>query len=116
MEIMRGGDLFDRIVRKEVFTEAEARHVVRGMARALAYCHACGIVHRDLKVRDSPVSLSDGSLLTATNGDTVVCLSMPILSTMLPHRCTITAGERAAGRAGGRCPHQGGGLRVGEGH
>jgi calcium/calmodulin-dependent protein kinase I len=51
MELMTGGELYDRVVAKGKFTEAETRNVVVKVARALEYCHARGIVHRDLKVR-----------------------------------------------------------------
>jgi len=47
---MTGGELFDRIVSKEKYTEAEARAVIAKLAKALLYCHDMGIVHRDLKV------------------------------------------------------------------
>jgi len=50
MEEMSGGELFDRIVEKEKYSEREARSVVQRLAFALQYCHSLGIVHRDLKV------------------------------------------------------------------
>lgn len=41
-----GGELFDRIVAKEKYGEAEAASTIRDIAGALAYCHERGIVHR----------------------------------------------------------------------
>lgn len=49
MEIMTGGELFDRIVEKEAYTEAEAVETIRPIIDALHYCHEMGIIHRDLK-------------------------------------------------------------------
>ncbi|RYG48330.1 hypothetical protein EON67_07710, partial [archaeon] len=51
MEMMTGGELFDRILEKSKYTEAEAAIVVRDIADALYYCHSHKIAHRDLKVR-----------------------------------------------------------------
>lgn len=48
--MMTGGELFDRIVQKEKYTEEEARRLVAKLLHALAFCHSRGIVHRDLKV------------------------------------------------------------------
>lgn len=49
MELMRGGELFDRILNKKNFTEKEARDSVRGMLKGLEYMHEKRVAHRDLK-------------------------------------------------------------------
>ncbi|ETV83402.1 CAMK/CAMK1 protein kinase [Aphanomyces astaci] len=49
MELVTGGELFDRIIAKDHYTENEAKVVVRTVASVLVYCHAQGIAHRDLK-------------------------------------------------------------------
>jgi len=48
-ELMEGGELFDRIVEKEFYSEKEARDLVKLLLQAISYCHAANIVHRDLK-------------------------------------------------------------------
>ena len=49
MELMVGGELFDRIIEKRAFSELEARDVTRCMLEALDYMHTKQVVHRDLK-------------------------------------------------------------------
>jgi calcium/calmodulin-dependent protein kinase I len=49
MEIMEGGDVFDRFAAKITYSEKEARDVCRVLFDALDYCHSRNIVHRDLK-------------------------------------------------------------------
>jgi calcium/calmodulin-dependent protein kinase I len=39
MEIMKGGELFDRIVEKESYTEKEACETIRPLVDAIRYCH-----------------------------------------------------------------------------
>lgn len=48
-EYLEGGELFDRIVEKEHYTENEARDVCVILFETLQYIHSCGIAHRDLK-------------------------------------------------------------------
>jgi len=48
-EMMKGGELFDRIVAKTYYNEKEARDVCRILFEALEYCHSRNIAHRDLK-------------------------------------------------------------------
>mmetsp|Transcript_8828 Transcript_8828/g.17473 ORF Transcript_8828/g.17473 Transcript_8828/m.17473 type:complete len:479 (-) Transcript_8828:309-1745(-) len=49
MEYVGGGELFDRIIAKEYYSEADAQKLVRVIAEAIKYCHDRGVVHRDLK-------------------------------------------------------------------
>ena len=49
MEYCQGGELFDRIVAAQKFTERHAADVMSQMLSAVKHLHGCGIVHRDLK-------------------------------------------------------------------
>jgi len=49
MELVTGGELFDKIVEKGSYSEADAATVVRQIVSAVQYLHGIGIVHRDLK-------------------------------------------------------------------
>ncbi|KAG5179818.1 kinase-like domain-containing protein [Tribonema minus] len=54
MEVVRGGELFDRIVKKQSYSEKEARDVLRVLLGAIKYCHDQNVVHRDLKPCGTP--------------------------------------------------------------
>lgn len=50
-EFIQGGHLFSHIVcRAEPLQESEAAHIVAQLSDAIAFCHAAGVVHRDLKL------------------------------------------------------------------
>jgi len=50
MELVKGGEMFDRIVNRGKYTEVQARRVFRRILTAVHHLHEeCQIVHRDLK-------------------------------------------------------------------
>jgi serine/threonine protein kinase len=68
LELLEGGELFDRIVKKTSYNEEEARQLVVILFNAIKYCHNNSIAHRDLKPEnlllasldnDSDVKLAD---------------------------------------------------------
>ncbi|KAK6750625.1 hypothetical protein RB195_002540 [Necator americanus] len=71
MELVTGGELFDRIVAKGSYTEKDASHLIRQVLHAVAFMHENGVVHRDLKPEnllyfnqdeDSKIMVSDFGL------------------------------------------------------
>uniref|UniRef100_A0A8C7DXK7 non-specific serine/threonine protein kinase n=1 Tax=Oncorhynchus kisutch TaxID=8019 RepID=A0A8C7DXK7_ONCKI len=48
-ELMRGGELLDRILKQKFFSEREASSVLHTITKTVEYLHAQGVVHRDLK-------------------------------------------------------------------
>uniref|UniRef100_A0A8C9STV2 Ribosomal protein S6 kinase n=1 Tax=Scleropages formosus TaxID=113540 RepID=A0A8C9STV2_SCLFO len=49
LELLRGGELLERIRRKRHFSETEASRIMRRLASAVSHMHDVGVVHRDLK-------------------------------------------------------------------
>ncbi|KAJ8409323.1 hypothetical protein AAFF_G00235210 [Aldrovandia affinis] len=71
MQLVSGGELFDRIVEKGFYTEKDASKLIKQILDAVKYLHDMGIVHRDLKPEnllyysmdeDSKIMISDFGL------------------------------------------------------
>jgi len=71
MELVTGGELFDRIVEKGSYSEKDAADLIRQVLSAVSYMHEEGVVHRDLKPEnllyyspepDSKIMISDFGL------------------------------------------------------
>ncbi|OQR66961.1 ribosomal protein S6 kinase 2 alpha-like [Tropilaelaps mercedesae] len=61
MELLRGGELLDRILFEKHFSEREACAVVEVVARTVKFLHDNGVVHRDLKPSNIIYADSSGS-------------------------------------------------------
>ncbi len=81
MELMKGGELFEYITRKQHFTEQEASKIMHQICLAVQYCHRRNIAHRDLKPEnlllqdkvessdDLVIKLADFGFAKIDNGD-----------------------------------------------
>lgn len=49
MELVKGGELFDKIVDKGQYSEKDACNIVKQIVAAVQYMHEHGVCHRDLK-------------------------------------------------------------------
>jgi calcium/calmodulin-dependent protein kinase I len=82
MELVTGGELFEKLVKQGPYSEKEASRLMRQMARAIAWLHSQGVVHRDLKPEnlllsstgdgDITVKLCDFGLSVALGQDGVL--------------------------------------------
>ena len=50
LELVTGGELFDKIVSQGRFSEDMARFYFNQLVEGVEYCHGLGVCHRDLKV------------------------------------------------------------------
>ncbi|KNC46086.1 CAMK/RAD53 protein kinase [Thecamonas trahens ATCC 50062] len=85
LELVTGGELFDRIIERGRLTEASSASLMVQLTDAVAYLHSVGIVHRDLKPEnilfestddDASIKLTDFGLariLGATEVMTTLC-------------------------------------------
>ncbi|XP_056280686.1 calcium/calmodulin-dependent protein kinase type 1D isoform X2 [Pseudoliparis swirei] len=81
MQLVSGGELFDRIVEKGFYTEKDASALIRQVLDAVSYLHKMGIVHRDLKPEnllyfnpqdESKIMISDFGLSKMEGGGDVM--------------------------------------------
>lgn len=76
LELVTGGELFDKIVRHGRFDEKMARFYFRQLVRGVKYCHKAGVCHRDLKPEnllldaDGNLKISDFGLSALYTGST----------------------------------------------
>uniref|UniRef100_A0A671Y2Z6 calcium/calmodulin-dependent protein kinase n=1 Tax=Sparus aurata TaxID=8175 RepID=A0A671Y2Z6_SPAAU len=76
--IVTGGELFEDIVAREYYSEADASHCIQQILESVNHCHINGIVHRDLKpenlllaskLKGAAVKLADFGLAIEVQGD-----------------------------------------------
>lgn len=69
MELVPGGDLFDRIVDHGKYSEVDAATIIKNMTTALDHMHSQSIIHRDLKPENLLVSTDDNGRDTVKLAD-----------------------------------------------
>lgn len=83
MEIIDGGDLYERIVQEGKLKENDVRRYFQQLIEAIEYCHNEGVVHRDLKPENLLISMKDDFLkisdfgLSAYSDSNAVMLKTP---------------------------------------
>ncbi|XP_040043242.1 calcium/calmodulin-dependent protein kinase type II delta 2 chain isoform X15 [Gasterosteus aculeatus] len=77
-DLVTGGELFEDIVAREYYSEADASHCIQQILESVQHCHVNGIVHRDLKpenlllaskLKGAAVKLADFGLAIEVQGD-----------------------------------------------
>ncbi|XP_071062691.1 calcium/calmodulin-dependent protein kinase type II delta 1 chain isoform X4 [Pseudochaenichthys georgianus] len=77
-DLVTGGELFEDIVAREYYSEADASHCIQQILESVNHCHVNGIVHRDLKpenlllaskLKGAAVKLADFGLAIEVQGD-----------------------------------------------
>ncbi|CAF1053917.1 unnamed protein product [Rotaria sp. Silwood1] len=77
-DLVTGGELFEDIVAREFYSEADASHCIQQILEAVRHCHENNIVHRDLKpenlllaskTKGAAVKLADFGLAIEVNGE-----------------------------------------------
>ncbi|XP_075142758.1 calcium/calmodulin-dependent protein kinase type II subunit delta isoform X29 [Leptodactylus fuscus] len=77
-DLVTGGELFEDIVAREYYSEADASHCIQQILEAVLHCHQMGVVHRDLKPENlllaskskgAAVKLADFGLAIEVQGD-----------------------------------------------
>mmetsp|Transcript_18060 Transcript_18060/g.38565 ORF Transcript_18060/g.38565 Transcript_18060/m.38565 type:complete len:541 (+) Transcript_18060:97-1719(+) len=63
MECMEGGELFDRVSVRKVFSEKDAVTAAYQMLLSVNYIHSLGVVHRDLKLENFLYERKDSDFL-----------------------------------------------------
>mmetsp|Transcript_23813 Transcript_23813/g.30369 ORF Transcript_23813/g.30369 Transcript_23813/m.30369 type:complete len:202 (+) Transcript_23813:997-1602(+) len=63
MELMEGGDVFDKIVEKTQYTERDAQELVRSLLKGVEYIHTRRVAHRDLKPQNLLLSSLENDVL-----------------------------------------------------
>uniref|UniRef100_A0A8C6UTX0 calcium/calmodulin-dependent protein kinase n=1 Tax=Neogobius melanostomus TaxID=47308 RepID=A0A8C6UTX0_9GOBI len=76
-DLVTGGELFEDIVAREYYSEADASHCIQQILESVHHCHVNGIVHRDLKpenlllaskLKGAAVKLADFGLAIEVQG------------------------------------------------
>ena len=49
LEVLHGGELFERVIKKGLYSEQDACILMKRLLTALEYMHTKGIMHRDMK-------------------------------------------------------------------
>jgi len=61
MDYMTGGDVFDRVVGMDHYTEKDARNLVQILLKAVKFMHEKGVAHRDLKPQNLLLKSKDNN-------------------------------------------------------
>jgi calcium/calmodulin-dependent protein kinase (CaM kinase) II len=77
-DLVTGGELFEDIVAREYYSEADASHCIQQILESVNHCHMNNVVHRDLKpenlllaskAKGAAVKLADFGLAIEVQGD-----------------------------------------------
>nr|QHR97354.1 calcium/calmodulin-dependent protein kinase type II subunit alpha isoform B1 [Laodelphax striatellus] len=77
-DLVTGGELFEDIVAREFYSEADASHCIQQILESVNHCHTNGVVHRDLKpenlllaskAKGAAVKLADFGLAIEVQGE-----------------------------------------------